>query len=222
MPVENEVDEQRPRLLRFEAGQFVWLHLSPTPFTLRENPFSIASAPQDGGRGAFVIKEAGDFTRSLGGVRSGQRVWVDGPHGALTLPGPEVPGIGLIAGGVGIAPLLGMLRQMRAAGDGRPAVLLYGNRLESQIVYPDELDRLDADPNTDIVHVIGEPTPQWTGLTGVIDAASIAAAFGARDPEGAWTYLACGPPPMLDALEEALMAQGVPAGQIRSERFVYD
>ena len=210
------------RPFAFEAGQFVWLSLARTPFTLRENPFSIASAPGDGRRVEFVIKEVGDFTRSLDGVRPGRRAWVDGPHGALTLPGPEVPGIGLIAGGVGVAPLLAMLRQMQAAGDARPVVLLYGNRLESQIVYPDELDRLNEQPNVDVVHVIGEPTEGWPGLTGVIDPASIDAAFGARDPGGRWTYLLCGPPPMLDAVEEALMARGVPARQIRSERFVYD
>ena len=133
-----------------------------------------------------------------------------------------MPGIGLIAGGVGIAPLLAMLRQMRAAGDTRPAVLLYGNRLESQIVYPDELDRLGAAPNVDVVHVIGEPTEGWPGLTGMIDAASIEAAFGARDPDGSWTYLLCGPPPMLDSCEEILRERGVPARRIRSERFVYD
>jgi predicted ferric reductase len=206
----------------FEAGQFVWLNLRPTPFTLHENPFSIASAPQDGGEVQFVIKEAGDFTRSLGRVRPGQRAWVDGPHGGLAAPGPEAPGVGLIAGGVGIAPLLSVLRQMRVAGDPRPVVLLYGNRLESQIVYPDELDRLAAEPGVSIVHVLGEPPTGWAGPTGWVDARSIEAAFGGIAGTEAWTYLLCGPPPMLDAAEEALMERGVPPTRIRSERFVYD
>ena len=69
----------------FKAGQFVWLSLSPSPFTLRENPFSIASAPANGDRVEFVIKEVGDFTRSLGSVVPGRRAWVDGPHGGFGL-----------------------------------------------------------------------------------------------------------------------------------------
>ncbi|HSF96129.1 MAG TPA: ferric reductase-like transmembrane domain-containing protein, partial [Thermohalobaculum sp.] len=145
------------RPFQFRAGQFVWLHLSSTPFTLRENPFSIASAPQDGGKVAFVIKEAGDFTSALGTVKPGQRAWLDGPHGGLALPGPQAPGVGLIAGGVGIAPLLSVLRQMRAAGDPRPVALLYGNRLESQIVYRDELDSLAEEASVSVTHVLGEP-----------------------------------------------------------------
>ena len=206
----------------FKAGQFVWLSVRPTPFSKHENPFSIASAPTAGDRLEFVIKEVGDFTRSLGGIAVGSRAWIDGPHGGMALPGPKVPGIGLIAGGVGVAPMLSVLRQMRDTGDPRPAVLLYGNRLESQIVYREELEAMAAAEGVTVTHVIGEPTEGWTGLVGLIDAASIEAAFGACEGSGAWTYLLCGPPGMLDAAEAVLMAHGVPASQIVSERFVYD
>lgn len=206
----------------FEAGQYVWLNVTPTPFTLRENPFSIASAPAAGARVEFVIKEAGDFTRSMGALSPGQRAWVDGPHGVLVAPGPEAPGVGLIAGGVGIAPLLSILRQLRATGDPRPVALLYGNRLESQIVYRDELDRLAAEPGIRVTHVLGEPPAGWTGPTGQIDDAAVEAAFGGIDGTAGWTYLLCGPPLMLEAAEAALMARGVPANRICSERFVYD
>jgi predicted ferric reductase len=206
----------------FKAGQFVWLNVMPTPFTLRENPFSIASAPVQGDRVAFVIKEAGNFTRSLDAIRPGQRAWVDGPHGGLVVPGTDAPGVGLIAGGVGIAPLISVLRQMRAENDPRPVALLYGNRLESQIVYADELDHLATEPGVRVTHVLGEPPGGWTGPVGHVGPAAIEAAFG--DIEGAsdWAYLLCGPPPMLEAAEAALLARGVTAGCIHSERFVYD
>lgn len=206
----------------FDAGQFVWLSLSRSPFTLHENPFSIASAPHDGTRVEFVIKELGDFTCSLGSVEEGRRAWIDGPHGNLRLPGPEATGIGLIGGGVGVAPLLSVLRQMRATGDPRPVALLYGNRLESQIAYRDELERLSREPGVTITHVLGEPPAGWAGLTGRVDAASIEAAFAGSAGSADWTYLLCGPPPMLDEAESALLARGVPAGRIVSERFVYD
>jgi predicted ferric reductase len=206
----------------FRAGQFVWLSVRRAPFGVTDNPFSISSAPAQGGRVEFVIKEAGDFTGSLDRIPEGARAWLDGPHGTLTLPGPKWKGVGLIAGGVGVAPMLSILRQMQATGDGRPAVLLYGNRAEGQIVYREELDRLAAGTGATVHHVLSEPPPGWTGLTGMIDPAAIAAAFGpAPGPEG-WIYMLCGPPPMLDSAEAALLARGVPPGHIHAERFVYD
>lgn len=206
----------------FEAGQFAWISLAPGPFTLAENPFSIASAPFDGTKVGFVIKEVGDFTRSLAQVRPGQPAWVDGPHGSMRLPGSEAPGIGLIGGGVGVAPLLSVIRQMHAAGDPRPVVLLYGNRVESQITYREELDQLSALPNVHVLHVLSEPPAGWTGATGMIDLDTISRALEGLEDTTAWTFLLCGPPPMLESAEAALIDLGVPPKQIRSERFVYD
>ncbi|MQA66035.1 MAG: hypothetical protein GEU76_09065 [Alphaproteobacteria bacterium] len=64
--------------LDFRAGQFVWLKVGDHPFTLRENPFSIVSAP-GAPRVEFLIREAGDFTGAVGRLRRGQRAWLDGP-----------------------------------------------------------------------------------------------------------------------------------------------
>ncbi|TQV80566.1 ferredoxin reductase family protein [Denitrobaculum tricleocarpae] len=208
--------------LPFEAGQFVWLNIGPTPFSLHENPFSISSAPAAGERVEFVIKEAGDFTRSLAAIQPGARAWIDGPHGSLTTPGPEAPGVGLIAGGVGIAPLVGILRQMRATGDLRPVALLYGNRVEDQIVYRDELEKLAAEDMVTVHHVLSEPSAEWRGGVGLVDAESIAATFDGFSDARDWTYLLCGPPAMIDSAEAALRARGVQSNSIRSERFVYD
>ncbi len=170
----------------------------------------------------FVIKELGDFTRSLAHVDLGQRAWLDGPHGAMTPPSADAPGVGMIAGGVGIAPLISIVREMRATGDKRPIVLLYGNRRENQIVYGEELEGLQAEGHFTVAHVLSEPPEGWSGATGMIDAEKIKATFCGRDGYENWTYLLCGPPPMLDVTESALIAQGIPPSRIVSERFVYD
>lgn len=214
----------RPRrgdALDFDAGQFVWLNVGHGPFSLNENPFSISSAPAQRPNIGFVIKEAGDFTERIGEIQPGTVAYLDGPEGNLTLRGRTGKGVALIAGGVGIAPLIGIARQLRAENDPRPMILLYGNRVAGQIVYADELNELARRPNTQVVHVISEPEIGWTGPTGQIDRATIAKVFSF---EGAseWLYLVCGPPPMLDAVEDALIGLGVPAEKIVSERFYYD
>ena len=207
--------------LSYRAGQFVWLNVGHSPFSLFENPFSISSAPADGPDLQFVIKELGDFTGALGRIEPGTRAHVDGPFGTLTLDGRREPGIALIAGGVGVAPLLGILRELQASGDERPATLLYANRIEEQIVYRDELAERAAHPNTEILHILSEPPAGWSGRTGFVDAELLSAQFDTPERRR-WLFLICGPPAMIESVERALLALGVPARQILSERFQYD
>ena len=99
----------------------------------------------------------------------GTTAYLDGPHGNLTLKGRSGKGIALIAGGVGVAPLLSIARQLDNESDPRPLILLYGNRLADQIVYEDELKLLAGKNNRDVRLVLSEPEPGWTGLRGMID-----------------------------------------------------
>jgi predicted ferric reductase len=207
--------------LQYEAGQFAWINIGNSPFSLNENPFSISSAPSSGGTIEFVIKELGDFTKTIGRIEPGTKAHIDGPHGNLVVSRHAEPGIALIAGGVGIAPMLGILRQLHVDGDQRPTVLLYGNRVKEQIVCPEELDSLAREHGTRLVHVLSEPPENWTGYSGLVDPAVIREVF--HSPEmREWLYVLCGPPVMMDVVEETLIELGVPARQIRSERFRYD
>jgi predicted ferric reductase len=206
----------RPRhgdALSFDAGQFAWLNIGHNPYSLHENPFSISSAPAERPDIRFIIKEIGDLTRRIGDVRPGTIAYLDGAHGNLTLKGRQGTGFALIAGGVGIAPLLSIARQLCAENDPRPVILLYGNRVAEQIVYKSELDQLARRTKTRVIHVISEPKRGWEGLTGQIDKRTIEQVFAFEDADD-WLYLVCGPPPMLDAVEDALLARGVPADQI--------
>jgi predicted ferric reductase len=207
--------------LRFDAGQFAWLNVGHSAFSLQENPFSISSAPAARPDVQFVIKEVGDMTRGVGGVAPGTHAYIDGPYGNLTLEGRGGTGIALIAGGVGIAPLLSIARQLQAKDDPRPLIFLYGNRVAEQIVYGDELDRLARRENWQVIHVLSEPPAGWEGLTGQLDRDTIERVFDFAEARE-WLYLSCGPAPMLDAVEDALTALDVPAERIVSERFYYD
>ncbi len=207
--------------LRHKAGQFAWLNLGNSAFSLRENPFSISSAPASGPSVEFVIKELGDFTRTVATIETGTKAYLDGPHGNLVIQGRKEPGIAFIAGGVGVAPLLGILRQLKADADPRPTALVYGNRVREQIIYPAELERLSSEHGTEIVLALSEPDENWTGETGMVSEELIAARFSdALKRE--WLFVLCGPGPMMLAVEEALIGLGVPGHRILSEKFKYD
>jgi predicted ferric reductase len=207
--------------IRFKAGQFVWLNIGASPFALCEHPFSISSAPAEGPKLEFLIKELGDFTSQLDRVKPGTRAYVDGPHGTLTVAGRDEPGIALIAGGIGIAPMLGILREHAATRDPRQVVLIYANRTQEQILFAPELARYAERDGTDIVQVLSEPAADWTGERGLISRALLERHFDPARCAG-WLFVLCGPPPMLDAMQEHLLAMGVPADRILVERFQYD
>ncbi|GAB4228181.1 MAG: ferredoxin reductase family protein [Methyloligellaceae bacterium] len=210
----------RGEALAFQAGQFVWLTTGRSPFSRQEHPFSISSAPAERPTVRFLIKEMGDFTSQIGQVPRGSLVYLDGPYGNLTLERKSGTGIALIAGGVGIAPLLSIARQHHADGDPRPLILLYGNRSPEQIVYRRELTQMARRANTQVIQVVSEPDRGWKGRTGQLDRETIGSVFsfdGARD----WVYLICGPPAMIEAVEEGLLDLGIPSGQILSELFYY-
>jgi predicted ferric reductase len=207
--------------LVYRAGQFAWLKLgSPRP--LFENPFSFSSAPAGkDGLLRFLVKEAGDFTNDIGKVAPGTSAYLDGPHGDFTLQDASREGVVLIAGGIGIAPMLSLLRELAATGDPRPVILIYGNRVREQMVDVQRLAQTTALRDFSYHPVLSEPPGDWTGLRGQLDPGTIERCLpgGGR---AAWTYYVCGPPPMIDSVERALDATGVPLRQIISEKFQYD
>lgn len=204
----------------FAAGQFVWLKLHRALGRITEHPFSIASAPGQLPPLQFLIKEGGDFTNGIGRVRAGTPAYVDGPYGNFTLAGRSGAGIVLIAGGVGIAPILGLARDLAATHDPRPLTVVYADRSQAQLAARAELEALAREPGRALHLVLAEPPARWTGLSGRLDTEKLKACLP-REGAGDWLYFVCGPPAMIDAVEKSLAALGVPLGQIVSERFVY-
>jgi predicted ferric reductase len=113
--------------IEFEAGQFAWLKLGGSPFVFEEHPFTIASTATEPWCKEFTIKAMGDFSELVAGLRPGRRVYLDGLHGRFTLSAPPATGFVLLAGGVGVTPMLSMLRTMADENDPRPALLVVGD-----------------------------------------------------------------------------------------------
>ncbi|WP_181903092.1 ferredoxin reductase family protein [Marinomonas pollencensis] len=124
----------------FQAGQFVWLSTQKDAYRLDYHPFSIASTPRSLPELSFVVRELGDYTRSLDQLQPGQAVFVDGPYGNMTLATNDTSNaIILIASGIGIAPIIGLLRTLAESNEPRPVRLIYSNRTFSQMLFCDEL-----------------------------------------------------------------------------------
>ena len=102
---------------RFSPGQLGWLTLWGSPFKITEHPFSFSSnAEAAGGRVEMSIRNLGDFTSAIDKAPVGRRVYLDGPYGAFTIGNPADMHV-LIAGCVGITPMMSMIRTLADQGD---------------------------------------------------------------------------------------------------------
>lgn len=204
--------------MTFSPGQFAWLVLRAGPFRAKEHPFSFSGSAANGRTLQFTIKELGDFTRTIGQVQPGELAYVDGPHGVFTPDRhPGAPGFVFIAGGIGIAPIMSMLRTLADRGERRPLRLVYGNRRWEDVAFREELDALKARLNLVVIHALQEPPAGWTGATGMLVPTVLRAAI--PDDALGSEFFVCGPKPMSDSVQHSLRERHVPLQRIHCELF---
>jgi predicted ferric reductase len=201
---------------RFDPGQFAWFGFGRSPFSLTLHPFSFSSSAESD-EVEIAVKALGDFTSRVHELDPGTTVYVDGPHGVFSMDQDEGPGFGFIAGGVGIAGLLSMLRTMADRGDVRPAILVYANGDWEGVAFREGLERLQERMNLTVVHVLERPPNNWAGETGYVTPELLARHL----PRGyrRFQFFICGPEPMMDAVETALGDLGVLGERVHTERF---
>ena len=196
-------------------GQFMFLKLICPRRPSEEHPFTISASPTEPGHLAATIKQSGDFTNTIDQTRPGDEASVEHPFGQFSYVHHEANRFLFIAGGVGVTPIRSMLRCLADSGDTRPAVLIYGNKTERDILFRDEL--ADLPENVQVVHVLSDPDEGWDGETGYVTDEVIRRHAG-EFLERADVYL-CGPPPMMDMLTKALRELGVDSSRLHYERF---
>jgi ferredoxin-NADP reductase len=179
------------------------------------HPFTISASSLRPEIIEATIKKSGNFTNTIDQTRPGDTGFIEAPFGRFSLVNFDIEKFLFIAGGVGITPIMSMLRYLRETNDNRPVVLLYGNRTEGDIIFRDELGKLPA--NVKIVHVLSKPQGSWRGPKGHIDMEIIKQYAGETLPKA--DVFVCGPAQMMDMVISSLKDTGVPSNRIHSECF---
>jgi ferredoxin-NADP reductase len=203
-------------------GQHVDVRLTAEDGYQAERSYSIASAP-NGERVELTIEELedGEVSSYLTEVlRNGDQLELRGPIGGyFTWEVADGGPLLLIGGGSGVVPLMAMLRHRSAAGSMIPARLLYSSRAWDEVIYRDELARLDAaDPTLDVIHTLTRAQPpEWAGFRRRIDAGMLAEV--AWSPADEPLIYVCGPTPMVETVANTLVELGQAPERIKTERF---
>ncbi len=200
--------------MAYTPGQFAWITIGPSPFSLQQHPFTIASSARSDTI-KFTAKADGNFTSTWKDISPGTRAWLEGPFGSFT---PEQDRhLFLIMGGIGITPAMSMLRTMRDDKDSRKAVLIYANVNVENITFRDEIEELSQEINLKVVHVLEEPPEDWEGEEGFVTEELLEKHL--PDNYGDYMYFICGPEPMMDMAGIATYDLGIKWNHIYMERF---
>ncbi|MHA6796056.1 ferredoxin reductase family protein [Pseudonocardia bannensis] len=205
--------------MTFAPGQFAWLRLHRSVLVAEEHPFSIASGTSPEGRVEFTIRHVGDYTRLLSNLRPGRTVYLDGPHGTFTVDHVQATGLVLIAGGVGITPMMSMLRTLANRGDRRPHRLVVSARTPSELLFSDEIDELTGRLNLVVVQTVTQPPEGWTGPTGRVDRQLLEAVLPGPFRRNQLDYFLCGSPGLVGGAVAALDELEIPAQRVHTEQF---
>ena len=204
----------------FRAGQYINVFATVGGVST-SRPYSIASAPGAEYLELTVRDKQGGFVAPflLTQVKVGDELETTGPAGSFYHE-PLIDGgdLVLLAGGSGITPFMSIIRDITGRDLPIDVHLLYGSRLQDDVIYGDELIRLaGSHPRFRCTVVISEPPEGVQNArfaTGLLDASLIRQQVG--DVTGK-TFYVCGPGVMYDFCLCALDELGVPRHRVRRE-----
>jgi uncharacterized protein len=227
------VPEDGQSLPAFHPGQFLTFSLDVLVSSgisdkiIRCYSLSAAPAP-DHYRISVKRIPAIDGTNALPGRSSnflhdsvgiGDLLWVRAPAGHFYLDRGDAPAV-LIAGGIGITPMLSMIDWCLAEQPGRELWLFYGARSSKELVMRRHLESLAAShPGFHLRLCLSAPLPGDLDRPNCRQGRVDLNALRLQLPLKPYHYYICGPRSMLESLVPALAGWGVPEARIHFEAF---
>lgn len=203
LQVTFQVSEQ----FTFTPGQYIFVDLINPPV---KRHFSIVNSPDEKGIVTIAtrIRDSG-FKKSLKELPVGTEVELGPISGSFILPEDASRPLIFIAGGIGITPYISMLRYVKNHNLNYKITLLYSNRDQAGTAYFEEVKNFKS-----ILTMTEDPN--WNGEKRRIDANFIKEYFPNINSYG---YFVVGPPPMVEAVQKALLEAGVEINNITIENF---
>jgi ring-1,2-phenylacetyl-CoA epoxidase subunit PaaE len=213
----------------FRAGQHLTLKVDIGGEDVRRN-YSLCTAPHEQDWMVTVKRIGGGIFSNWVGekLKPGDMIDVMPPHGSFTTdfdPGRKRHLVG-IAGGSGITPVMSLVRSALKCEPESRFTLLYGNRDSSSIIFLDALAALKDKymSRFDLYHFLDAEEGDVELFNGMLDRARCEQAIARLIPDAEEVdgWFICGPGPMMDAAEGALLDRGIARERLHIERFTAD
>jgi len=226
MSIRFEVPYELQEAFRFRAGQHLTLRADIAGEEVRRN-YSLCTAPFENDLMVTVKRIAGGiFSNWIGDkLKAGDVLDVMTPHGSFTCgfdPGAERHYVAF-AGGSGITPIISLIRTALAEEPRSRFTLFYGNRDSTSIIFLEALAALKDRymGRLELFHFLDAEAGDIDLFNGMLDKARCDEAIEhlVDDPKAVAAWFICGPGPMMDAAEGALVDKGIDKDRIHIERF---
>lgn len=209
------------RQLSFQPGQYVAVSFyrrgRPTPVRC----FSMVNSPLEQGIIQLCPRVKGRFTSTIRKLQAGDEAVVRGPFGGFVLDSDIHSQVVLIAGGIGIAPFMSMIRYAAQLKTATKMTLIYSCQTQDDVPFVDELGELEGNhPNLNVTLVITSgSTNRFHNrrvATGRISKELLDKQSGDRFRK---TFFICGPPAFMAAVGGMLSQMNIPPERVLTEAF---
>lgn len=206
----------RPGEFNYDPGQFIFVTILIGGEKSTKH-FTISSSPTEKEFIEFTKRiTEHEFSAALDKLNIGDWVQIDGPYGDFTFKG-DYPRVGLITGGIGITPFRSIIKYCTDKRIKSHVTLLCGNRSEKNIVFKEELDRMEKENgNLRIIHTLSHPDEEWKGRKGHIDIQMVREEIPDYDDN---VFYVCGPPSLVADCMRVLKDLRIPDDKINKEDF---
>jgi len=206
------------QMLDYIPGQFAFITPVSARVSKEEHPFTISSTPSRPDTLQFVIRSLGDWTRQINRLKAGESVLIDGPYGLFShMASPDNDPIIMIAGGIGITPMLSMLRYMADVDDQRQILLIWSNKTKDHVVFPETFKTLGHRlQHLQIIHVITRDS-RSDGKKGRLDQTQLEKLLKGWSRNS--SVFICGPFEMMKTMSRAVKKIGFSSTRVYKEEF---
>ncbi|MDR0766868.1 MAG: hypothetical protein LBE57_00240 [Methanosarcinales archaeon] len=215
-----DMEPKEGELFLYRAGDFAFLRPVKTALPFEAHPFTMSSTPLDRRNVSMIIKEAGDFTNQISKLKVGDTVTLEGPYGNLfseELEEKETP-IVMLAGGIGIAPMVSIIHYLADTNSKRDIVLLWSASRHKDVFEEDYYNKLNCRFSNFKLNILLTKEKKDGYLHGRISHKQFEKMNMTHYYETA-DFIICGSTKMVGSMIDMLKEQKVNSARIHAEEF---
>lgn len=209
--------ENRGRKIDYKQGQFAFFRFLSKNISPVEHPFSISSAP-DNPLLTITVKNLGNYTACLPGLKEGDKALIDGPYGVFTPP-VDNKGLVFIAGGIGITPFLSILDFLTKHQPDTPVTLIWACRYKKDLFKRKKFEQAAKQFKKFRFFPILSDEKEFEGSRGFITRKWLEEILLQEKADKNISYYICGPAPMFSAVKKIFKKMGIKNKNIFFESF---
>ncbi|MBN2725156.1 MAG: 2Fe-2S iron-sulfur cluster binding domain-containing protein [Deltaproteobacteria bacterium] len=215
----REIIFSLPEPLYFNCGQYIQVLIPGDDQDKNFRAYSIASPSEETLRFALNVKliQGGMGSTYLHSLKEGEQIQFTGPYGEWMVDASETTDLLLVGGGVGMAPMRSIVQTVLSTNPRKKVTFFFGGCTLNDLLFRDDFERLASEyKNFTYICAVSDELKECTERKGFIHKA-ISDEYS--PPSSDCQVFLCGPPVMIDAVNDVLIDKGIEEKDIFYDKF---